>query len=106
MTLSKEEIAAIVREEMPGFRVSESEDVEMDGPRVRQMRSPGLAQIQRKLREQVKPYTTPESVTVTDATDEDEVEQVTVVPERGSASREKKTVLISSAKKTIIGSQG
>lgn len=104
--LSKHQLEQIVRRQMPKFEVVESVAIEADRPLSPQMKSPGLAAIQEKLRQTVEPYIVPEEVVVTDSEDHDVVQSVRVRPVDRSAPQEEKTVLISATTKSIIGAQG
>lgn len=104
--LSKKELEQIIRREMPAFRLVDAPSARSDSPGRAHLHSPGLQAIQQKLRQIVQPYQSPESARVTAPGQADTVQAVQVVPKKTGAPRSSKTVLISSAEKTIIGQQG
>ncbi len=104
--LSKEKLEAIVKKSMPDYKMVEPQPVAVDGPLPSQMRGAGLKKIQQKLASLVEPYHAPEDVVVTDRKEEDVVQAVEVAPRSGRFAKERKTVLVSAAKKQIVGRQG
>ena len=104
--LSKEELEHIIREEMPAFRLADAPSPQPDSPGRAQLRSPGLRAIQEKLQRIVQPYQPPGQTRGTTRGREDTLQAVQVVPRKSTSLRGSKTVLISSAEKTIIGQQG
>lgn len=105
--LSKAELEAIVRRQLPSFRVVDEAPIEDDGPAPFQMRSPGLEAIKEKLRGSIEPYfTRGAGVETAEAGDQDVVQTVRVQPKGANVPQEPKTVLISAARKSIIGHQG
>jgi len=103
--LSKAELEAIVRRQLPSFRMVEEAPIEDDAPAPFQMRSPGLDAIQEKLSGSIEPYVRRGAVAA-EAADQDIVQTVRVEPKGANVPQEPKTVLISAARKSIIGHQG
>ena len=104
--LPKAELEEIVRNSMPGYRMVESQPVSVDGPLPAQTRGPSLERLQRKLDSLVVPYQAPKGSAATDSQSQDVVQAVEVAPRSGRFTNERKTVLVSAAKKQIVGRQG